>query len=219
MLARRVSFRRKKRSVVEEVFPTDLGTLQNDNPIELSEHRHVIRSLLKVLDEAIVPAVVIIAAKVVGLALVNLIGGYSYTVESGYSAFPWTVVYASPSEALAANDHSNLFMYLVVLAGFSWVLVKAHFLHDTHLPPKLAGRLAKLKLWHFVQTTFEIYHQAVVWLSFLWLTTIVVFIYTIVGGSVVLFLAALSLSAAATFLYSKDIEVEIRTDQVLREAV
>jgi hypothetical protein len=220
MLARKIfSLKRKKRTVVEDVFPTDLGNLQTDSPIELSEHRNVVRSLLKILDEAIVPSVIVIAAKVIGLALVNLVSGYSYTIESGYSVFPWTVIYSSPTEALAANDYSNLIMYLVVLAGFTWVLVKAHFLHDTHLPPKLAGRLAKLKLWHFVQTTFEIYHQAVVWLSFLWLTTLVIFIYTVVGGSVVLVLAALALSSAATFLYTKDIEVEIRTDQVLREAV
>src|SRR2546429_3978903 len=215
----RLFSRKKRQSVAEEIFPSDLGNLQDTPPVELTEHQNIIRSLIKVLDEAIVPAVILIAAKVLGLALANLLGGYAYTIQSGYSILPWTVVYSSSAEALSANDYSNIFMFVVVLTGFSWVLIKAHFLHDTHLPPRFAGKLAKLRLLHFVQTTFEIYHQAVVWLSFLWLTTLVIFIYPFVGGSTALFLVALALSAAATFLYTKDIEVEIKTDQVLREAV
>jgi hypothetical protein len=212
--------RLRKKTLATEIFPADLGNLQDAVPeISLTEHQHVIRSLLKILDEAIVPASILIAAKVIGLVFVNFLGNYSYTIQTGYSALPWTVVYSSPTEALAANDYSNLFMYSIVLVGFSWILIKAHFLHDTHLPPRFAGKLARLKLWSFVQTTFEIYHQAVVWLSFLWLTTLVIFIYTLAGGSAVVFLIPLALSSAATFLYTKDVEVEIKTDQVLREAV
>lgn len=218
MLAQKArSLIKRRNKTVSEIFPTNIGDLEVSPEAPLTEHQSIIRSLVKILDEAILPAVVLIGAKVIGLVIANLIGGFTYTIESGYSALPWTVVYASTSEAVTANDISNFIMYLVVFLGFCWVLLKAHFLHDTHLPPKFAGRLAKLHLFHFVQTTFEIYHQALVWLSFLWLTTLVIFIYTFSGASVALALIALALSSASTFLYTKDIEVEIRTDKVLRE--
>lgn len=208
---------RRKKSIVSDIFPEGTGGFEIAPEVPTTEHQNIIRSLMKILDEAILPAVVLIGAKVIGLSLANFFGGLSFTVESGYSAIPWTVLYSSTSEAMTANDLSNAVMYLVVLLGFCWVLFKAHLLHDTHLPPKFAGRLAKLHLLHFVQTTFEIYHQALVWLSFLWLTTLVIFIYALSGSSVILALVALTLSSAATFLYSKDIEIEIKTDRVLRE--
>lgn len=173
------------------------------------------RTLQKLLDESIVPAAFIIAGKVIGLVLANLLHSLPYSLQAGGSILPWTVVYSSPIEAQTANTFSNFIMYLVVLLGFSFILFKAHFLHASHIPPRLSGRLAKMKLENFVQTTFEIYHQALVWLSFLWITTVLVFIYTLGGGSIMLALICFLLSFAATYLYTKDIETELETERMI----
>jgi hypothetical protein len=174
------------------------------------------RTLGKLLDESIVPAAIIIAGKVVGLALANYSSNLSYSLEPGGSILPWTVVYNSPAEAQMANTASNLVMFLVVLAGFSFVLFRAHYLHSSHIPPKLSGELAKMRLEHFVADTFEIYHQALVWLSFLWITTAIIFIYGLGGGSVSAVLLAFLLSFAATYLFTKDVEIELKTERLVR---
>lgn len=175
------------------------------------------RTLSKLLDESIVPAVVIIAGKVLGLVLANLVNGLPYSLQPGGSILPWTVVYNSASEAATANTFSNFVMYLVVLAGFGVVLFRAHFLHSSHIPPKLTGRLVRLKLENFIADTFEIYHQALVWLSFLWLTTVIVFIYALGGGSFSLGMITFLLSFAATYVYTKDIEIEMETERLISE--
>ncbi|HET7713159.1 MAG TPA: hypothetical protein VFK94_01430 [Patescibacteria group bacterium] len=175
------------------------------------------RTLQKLLDESIVPAVIVIAGKIIGLFLANTINSLSYSLQAGGGILPWSVVYSTSTEAQTANTFSNFIMYLVVLVGFLIVLFRAHFLHASHIPPRLAGRLAKMKLENFVQTTFEIYHQALVWLSFLWITTILVFIYTLGGGSIMLMLTSFLLSFAATYLYTKDIEVELETERTILE--
>lgn len=175
------------------------------------------QTFAKLLDESIVPAVVIIAAKVLGLALANIVQNLPYTIEPGSSILPWTVVYNSATEAQAANTFSNLIMYLVVLIGFGVVLFKAHFLHASHIPPQLSGRLAKLNLENFIYESFEIYHQALVWLSFLWITTAIVFVYALGGGSISLGLIAFLGSFVATYLYTHDIKIEMDTERKMRE--
>lgn len=173
------------------------------------------RTLLKLLDESIVPAVVLIAAKVLGLALANYLNSIPYSLQPGGGVLPWTVVYSSTAEAGLANTVSNLVMYLVVLAGFSAVLFRAHVLHASHITPKLTARLVRWRLEHFIGQTFDIYHQALVWLSFLWLTTVIIFIYALGGGSVWLTLLTLLLSFTATYLYVKDIEIELKAERIV----
>jgi hypothetical protein len=176
------------------------------------------QTITKLLDESILPAVVIIAAKVLGLVLINFIAGLPYTIQVGGSILPVTVVYASAAEAETANTFSNLVMELIVLLGFAVILFRAHFLHESHVPPKLSSRLVQLKLEHFILSSFEIYHQALIWLSFLWLSTAVVFVYAFAGGSISLALICFLLSFLSTYLYTKDIEVEIETERLLRAA-
>lgn len=75
----------------------------------------------------------------------------------------------------------------------------------------------KLKLENFIADTFEIYHQALVWLSFLWVTTLIVFIYALAGGSITAGLVAFLFSFAATYLYTKDIEIEMEAERMVLE--
>ncbi len=175
------------------------------------------RTVTKLLDESIVPAVVIILGKVVGLVLANVVNSLNYSLQFGGSILPMTVTYSTQAEANSANTFSNLVMYLVVLAGFSFVLFRAHYLHASHIPPRLTGKLMRLKLENFIADTFEIYHQALVWLSFLWITTLITFIYAISGGSVMIGLIAFLFSFTATYLYTKDIEIEMEAERMILE--
>jgi len=177
------------------------------------------QTIFKLLDESIVPAAILIAAKVLGLILANSFYSLTYTVQVGGSILPWTIVYNSAAEAQLANTFSNTIMMAVVLLGFGIVLFRAHFLHSTHIPPKLTGQLTKLKLEHFILDTFEIYHQVMVWLSFTWITTIVIFIYSISGGSVSLGLISFLFSFTATYIYTKDIEIELKAQRLVREGI
>ena len=129
------------------------------------------KSLIKLIDEAIVPAVFLILAKGTGLFLTVFFLKLPFDLEfrSIFGLLP-SFRFATLQGYITAENYSNLAMFTVVAAGAIIVSLKAHFLHESHIHPKLHARLISLNLERLVQSSFHLYHQAVIWLIFLWLT-------------------------------------------------
>ncbi len=136
------------------------------------------RSLLKIIDEAIIPGLLILAAKVIGLVAANY--WYNLSWDGTTSVFP-LLQYRSEQAFFIANTVSNLFVLAVILVGFLVMLIKAHTLHGSHISPKLSTKLVQKQLTGLVVSSWELYHQAVVWLAFMWLTLILFCIHALLG--------------------------------------
>lgn len=169
------------------------------------------KSLVKLIDEAIIPAITLVVAKVLGVLLVSRIKGLIFEVSFKSRLLPLpTLVFSSYQDYITVNSHSNLIMLGVMSLGLIWILLKANLLHDTHISPKLAAHLARLRLSHLISTTFEAYHQALVWYGFAWFTTILMVFYAYLGlayksFALVAFLVVLNL----TWFFIFDVEREI----------
>jgi len=171
----------------------------------------VSKSLSTLIDEAILPALLLILAKFGGVVIVTLIIGSSWQLKFS-SALPFlpSVSYPNYQSYLVSNSYSNLLMYLVLVLGCSFVLVKAHFFHSSHISPTLHARLANLRLSSLVSDTFSLYHQGTIWLLFLWLATVLILIQAFLELSyawiaIVSFLITLNFS----WFFLVDIEQEI----------
>lgn len=161
------------------------------------------KSLVKLIDEALIPAIILIAAKILGVTFVNYFYSLSWFFQGS------AITYKTMREFLLANSYSNLVMYSVILFGLSWVLIRAHYLHETHVHPKLAAQLARWNLAHLVEGTFEIYHEALVWISYLWLTTLLFGVESYFGLSYLwVFGLSLLFACVATVLFVADVEKE-----------
>ena len=129
------------------------------------------KSLIKLIDEAIVPAVLLILAKGAGLfaaiALLNL--PFTLDYRSILGILP-SLRFTTLQAYITAENYSNLAMFVSIAAGSIVVILKAHFLHESHIHPKLHARLIALNLERFVQSSYHLYHQAAIWLVFMWLT-------------------------------------------------
>lgn len=126
------------------------------------------KTILNLIDTAILPAITIVAAKIVGIVLVNRLFNLSWSLtENG-------LVYASHQDLVLANSYSGLFTYAVVLVGLLWVLIRSQFFHDTHITPKLSAKLFSTGFAHLAGETYEIYSAAVIWLSYTWLVFLVI---------------------------------------------
>jgi hypothetical protein len=169
------------------------------------------KTLVKLIDEAIVPALVLVVAKILGVLLVARFKDLVFEVSFKNRFLPLpTLVFSSYQDYVTVNSHSNLVMLGVVSLGLVWILLKANLLHASHISPKMAARLAQLRLSRLVSTTFEAYHQALVWYGFAWFTTILMAFYAYLGlayksFALIAFLIVLNL----TWFFIFDVEREI----------
>ena len=129
------------------------------------------KSLIKLIDEAILPALLLILAKGVGLFATIVFFNLPFTLEyrSIFGLLP-SFRFATLQGYITAENYSNLAMFCVVAAGAIVVILKAHFLHESHISPRLHARLISLNLERLAQSSYHLYHQAAIWLVFLWLT-------------------------------------------------
>jgi hypothetical protein len=168
------------------------------------------KSVSALIDEAIWPAVLIVSAKILGVFAVNFFFNSSWMLSrNAFFGLP-AVTYFSLEEFLLTNSLSNALMFVVISLGTSLVIVRAHFFHASHISPQLHARLLRLRLSVLLVETFKIYHQAAIWLAFLWLATILLIFQSIFNlSSPILAIVAFLVTVNFSWFLASDIQREI----------
>jgi len=143
------------------------------------------KTLVRLIDEAILPAVLLVVAKIFGTVLVCRYFNLSWDFSSS------GIVFFSSQDYLLANSYSSLIMFGFVVLGLVWVLIRSHVFVENHIP-------------------FVAYSKAFVWLSYAWLVTLILGLQALYGLSYwgvagVAFLV----SVIATGLLAVDIERDV----------
>lgn len=162
------------------------------------------RILVKLIDEAIVPAIALVAAKI-GSAL--LLARY-YGIE--FSITPAGFVYNNHADFTLVNSYSTLVVIATVGLGLIYNLTKAHLFHATHIEPHATAQLYSFRLSRFIQTSFDLYSQSVVWLSYSFLVllaTLAMFYFGFMYDWVLW--ASVAVTLVATYLFIIDVEREV----------
>lgn len=164
------------------------------------------RILTKLIDEAVLPALALVAAKILGTILV--IKYFNIPVESTSTFFK---VYISSKESfLLVNSYSTLFMYLVVAAGALLFFVRSRWFHDTHITPSFAVKIFSFRLGNFIKTSMDVYSEGTIWLSYSYLMTFVLgaeLFFGMVYSWV--FMLSFALSIILTLIFVSDVEKEL----------
>ena len=169
------------------------------------------KSLIKLIDEAILPAVLLILVKGAGLFATVFFFNLPFTLEyrSIFGLLP-SFRFATLQGYFTAENYSNLAMFAAVAAGTIIVILKAHFLHESHIHPRLHVKLLGLNLERLVQSSYHLYHQAAIWLIFLWLTVGFLVISSIAEITYAqITLAAFLVAANLSWVFALDVEKEI----------
>lgn len=162
------------------------------------------KTLIKLIDAAIFPAVFIIAAKIIGIAILSKYFDATYQIDG------MRLVFQNAEAFMSVNSYSSLIMYSAVIAGLGWVAFKAHVLHDTHVKPALSAKMLEMNMVSMIQKTDIIYTEVFIWLSYAWLVTLMMGGYALYGlGYWSVFYIALGVTVFVTALLSIDIEREI----------
>ncbi len=173
----------------------------------------IAKSTIKLIDEAVIPAMTIIIAKVAGLFIVNYLLRIDFSANpKGFLNLLPNITYTNPNDYIVAENYSNLAMFVAICAGVLIVTIKAHFFHQSHISPKFHQKLVKLNLEKFVSASFHLYHQALIWLIFLWLVTLFLVLSTLSKImypqiSTIAVIIALNFSWIIAFDVQKEIEI------------
>lgn len=140
------------------------------------------KSLIKLIDTALIPAAVMICGKVVGLCFANTVFKLNWGIVTNPSNFfSVNIEYATLAEQITATSYSNLIMFLFVFIGFMFILIRALYFNSSHISPSLVAKLATNNLLNLITDSFEIYRKASIWLVMLWIALFALLINVIIG--------------------------------------
>ncbi|GEM_PF-877216 len=178
----------------------------------------VTKSISKLIDQAILPAAILIIGKMGGLFLTVYLLHLNFTVQpASFLKILPTVHLPDQTSYILAENYSNLAMFMLASVGTIFVITRAHFLHESHISPRLRAKLARLNLEALIASSYKLYHQAAIWLTFLWLSTGFLMLSTIAKItypqiSIIAFIVAANFS----WVFALDVEkeVEIQRNQI-----
>lgn len=162
------------------------------------------RILIKLIDQAIVPAILLLAARILSVLLITKYVGLEFSVERT------SLNYSSMGDYALVNSYSLLFMVIVLAIGLFYIILKAYVFHESHIAPAVTARLFSFGIPSFIQSSFDLYTQGTIWLSYAYLlmfVTGVMALYSLVYPFV--FFVAAALTVVATVLLVIDIEQEM----------
>lgn len=121
--------------------------------------------LIKLIDQTILPAVLVLASRVVSLIVISRLNGIPFELTKiGF-------VFNNTKDYIALNSYSMLTMFIILALGMGYVLIKSYLFHNTHIKPWISAKLFSLKLPYFIQDSFELYTQGAIWLSYSFIIT------------------------------------------------
>ncbi len=124
------------------------------------------RLLTKLIDQAIVPALLLVVSRITSVILISQNLGVQYSITSN------GLVFTDNQSYELINTYSLLAMLLVLAGGFMYFLLKAYFLHDSHITPKATAKVFSFRIQSLIQNSFELYTQGAIWLSYIYLLTL-----------------------------------------------
>jgi len=160
--------------------------------------------LLKLIDQAIIPAVLLVSTRIISIILVSKQSSINFVLNSNGFAF------YSAADYLAINTMSTFFMTVALSLGIGYVILKSMVFHDSHIKPHLSAKLFSFKLHRLIQSSYDLYTQGTIWLSYMYLLTLasgVMLLFEMIRGWA--FYISLAMTLLYTLLFILDIEAEI----------
>ena len=171
----------------------------------------VTKSLTKLIDQAIFPAAVRTTGKMIGLFLTSYDLNVKFeVVPASFLRILPTVHFPDQTSYILAENYSNLAMFIASSMGAIFVTLRAHFFHASHISPRLHAKLASLNLEMLVSTSYHLYYQAAIWITFLWLSTAFLITSSIAGVTYVpISIFAFIIAANFSWVFALDVEKEV----------
>lgn len=139
------------------------------------------KSLVKLVDNSLLPAAIMIIGKFAGIILVIKLFNLPWSIkEYTNNIFSFSTV-INAEDVTTVTSYSDLVMYFLIALFFTITIIRAVYLHSSHIKPTLVTRLANKNLLNVIQNSYEIYHSAVIWLLFTWISNVLILVNVAAG--------------------------------------
>jgi len=168
------------------------------------------KSLIKLLDNSIVPASTMVVAKFLGLVLAIRLFNIPWTIKDYTNSLFNLTTIIKKEDIAVVTSYSDLIMFLAVALFLALNVVRAIYLHNTHLKPEIILKLRNRNLLNLVTGSYEIYHSTLMWWVFSWIANILVLVDMFTERTYLwIALVCTITSLVLTFLLAQDIYKEI----------
>lgn len=167
------------------------------------------RILIKLIDQSIVPALLLVTVRVVSVIIFSRIFDVKYFLGTG------GFTYFNRADYILMNSYSTFWMIAAIAVGLLYILLKALIFHETHISPHLTTRLFAMRMETLIQTSYDLYSQGTIWLSYLYFLTLSSGILVFTGLIYAwVFWVSFALAIFSTAILIFDIDNEISSNKV-----
>ncbi|MBN1162869.1 hypothetical protein JXA34_03965 [Patescibacteria group bacterium] len=161
--------------------------------------------LIKLIDQAIIPALLLLATRIISLVLVSKYVGANISLQAGGFTF------SNPDDYILINSYSMFAMVSILVLGLSFVLIKSLVFHDTHISPSTTAKVFSYRMSSLIQSSYDLYTQGAIWMSYTYLLTIIAGIMAVYGLIYRwVFTVSFLLTVLSTVLLILDVEHEVK---------
>lgn len=168
--------------------------------------------LKRALKYAVVPAILMITGKILGIFLVTIKYGYPVEIGNDINGFFSTQIYFNDAQiTYFVNSISDLTMLIVISVPLIYQIVKTALFQSTINNPKTIVKAAKFNILSWITNDDTTFLQSFIWGAFLWLITGLIIKNSIEGDtySWIAYLAgALSLFSGLSILKMFEMEID-----------
>lgn len=131
--------------------------------------------LKRALKNSLVPAILMIAGKALGIFLISAVYGFPLEIGNDINGFFSTQIYFQDSEiTLFVNSISDLLMLLVLAVPTIYLVTKTIIFQSTIDNPKTIVKMAKLNVLSWITKDDTTFLKLFIWSTFLWLASAIV---------------------------------------------
>jgi len=170
-------------------------------------------TLVKIIDKSLLPAILIIFSKIVGIYIFSSLFGIDISFEtvSGNLFKVTPIIDSSVDQIQTLSTYSDIFMFIVLSVGFIVITIQSLFFHESHINIAMIAKLAEHNLLDWIKSSYELYHTAITWFIFIWLTVIIIMINSILDKTEFwVFIVAFIFSISLSVILIRDMIKEIK---------
>src|SRR3989344_6534480 len=166
-------------------------------------------TLLRLIDESILPSIILLVAKFIGLVFIG-----AYLQLSIVGIFSKSVVLTT-EQYLTLNSYASFIMVMVYFLAFAFILLRGFKLHESHISPKAMLLMVSQGLLEMVVSSLKLFHQYIIWGLFSLLTAATLWVYAY-NGLIFSWVAGTAVLGSVIFqwLIVLDIEHELRLSEI-----
>ena len=132
------------------------------------------KSLIKLIDSSLLPAALMILGKVAGIYIVAKFFNLEWALQNSTDSFFSLRPVFAEKDIVTVSSYSDLIMLLFVILGLSFSIFRAIYLHSSHVDPRIVAKLATNNLLDLIKDSFDVYHEAAMWLVFSWISVVLI---------------------------------------------